>query len=762
MRDKLFGKYFRKIIISFTTLILLCVIGLSLSVYLSVGRTVQSIQYENSQKVFDQIVRMFNVIEETVHTICLQLFSADEDVRAIMNNPNVEVDIASSITTMGRIRSNINVNPIVHSIYVFNPYTKRFYSTYKQFLYQDEGLTEALSERPSYPILTPIYHIIDSNAPVFTYLMYYKMKDGQMNGGVAVNIEAGALLDSIWLDDTQNNDESVFLLTSNALLINKGGAAENIATAVLAQIPDLYEKGKTETTGFLVETVLSQKYIVSFSFMEKPEMLLVSAQPFDGIAARIQSLRNSVLSIAVIFLIVMMVAAIMVSRMVYKPVGILVAHAGAKGPVDEILYLDEMYSQYKQRLEQYETELQSHERTLKDLWLKKLMTGDVIEPEGSILRHLAQYGLTQVSICAVCVLRVGRSAVFSKTSSPKDLALLRFAVINIAMEVFAKRFENYGLDIEDDHVVIVLSIPSSDAMTEISELAQNVGALIVEHFGTPITASISDPVTKVSSLAMAYMNAVSNSDYRFVFGVQSIITPDKVKRNIENTLLDLDFKNEEEVIDAIRRIDREKIEIALTNVMGDINQRIYHNIIISTIHLTYMIMEVSAEVCRPKALVETEQKLNDILRNIFTIETSDEFQERLMHSLEPVLSINEDIRNNAKYDALMQTVMDFVDKQIGDPALCLKQVAGMAKLSTKHLNFLFKSINGITIPEYIAEIRMKKAAYYLESTSMSIREIIKAIGIENQTYFYSLFKKKYQVSPKTYQLNYLFQQNNPQ
>jgi YesN/AraC family two-component response regulator len=50
-------------------------------------------------------------------------------------------------------------------------------------------------------------------------------------------------------------------------------------------------------------------------------------------------------------------------------------------------------------------------------------------------------------------------------------------------------------------------------------------------------------------------------------------------------------------------------------------------------------------------------------------------------------------------------------------------------------------------------VRIKKAVEWIEKTKLSISSIIEKVGFDNLSYFYKLFKKKYGVTPKEYQID---------
>ena len=72
----------------------------------------------------------------------------------------------------------------------------------------------------------------------------------------------------------------------------------------------------------------------------------------------------------------------------------------------------------------------------------------------------------------------------------------------------------------------------------------------------------------------------------------------------------------------------------------------------------------------------------------------------------------------------------------------------MMKMNPRRISRIFKDFSGVTIAEYISEVRLKKAAELLENTQISVYEIIEKIGLENESYFYKIFKARFRCTPK--------------
>lgn len=71
-------------------------------------------------------------------------------------------------------------------------------------------------------------------------------------------------------------------------------------------------------------------------------------------------------------------------------------------------------------------------------------------------------------------------------------------------------------------------------------------------------------------------------------------------------------------------------------------------------------------------------------------------------------------------------------------------------ITLNHLNRLFRTFCRTSPHRAVIDSRMRRAAEMLLGTGDSVREIARAVGIENEFYFSRLFKKKYHLSPNAY------------
>jgi AraC-like DNA-binding protein len=82
--------------------------------------------------------------------------------------------------------------------------------------------------------------------------------------------------------------------------------------------------------------------------------------------------------------------------------------------------------------------------------------------------------------------------------------------------------------------------------------------------------------------------------------------------------------------------------------------------------------------------------------------------------------------------------------------LTLGEMSNAVNLSPGHLRYLFKAETGMTFAQYLKSLRMEEAKALLESTFLSIKEIMYRIGMRDESHFARDFRKAHGLAPTKY------------
>ena len=103
------------------------------------------------------------------------------------------------------------------------------------------------------------------------------------------------------------------------------------------------------------------------------------------------------------------------------------------------------------------------------------------------------------------------------------------------------------------------------------------------------------------------------------------------------------------------------------------------------------------------------------------------------------------------YSLLIRSIVMYIDSNYSKE-ISLSAIAENSHVSKEHLSRTFKKETGITLSDYIARRRTKKAGELLKTTTLSISEISSFVGYSDNNYFVKIFKKHYGMTPSKYRM----------
>ncbi len=96
--------------------------------------------------------------------------------------------------------------------------------------------------------------------------------------------------------------------------------------------------------------------------------------------------------------------------------------------------------------------------------------------------------------------------------------------------------------------------------------------------------------------------------------------------------------------------------------------------------------------------------------------------------------------------ARLQEAISYVNQHFSE-GLTREEVASLVHLHPNYFSKLFKNRLGISFSDYVAECRLRRAKYLLQTTDRPIAEIIAEVGYSSNSLFYRKFGEYYEMSP---------------
>lgn len=766
-------KYQTRIYAWITTVMVFLTTLFSTVVYLKVENTVFSNEYDTNQKILNQMKFNIDYMDEMVKNVCLSSYYND-DVKSLMNLTDDETFEQMSIINK-LSNSVVASNSYIHSIDIYNNRKKVFYSTYNNFKYEDPDLVKLIHSYANVPVLKPILRKMETYRSgdfikydyVLTYFMY-EMTDNynNMNGAVIVNVKLDWLVNNIKAInslDSKRQDE-IFILDGKGEFILDAVNSRPEKNELEKYITDLYSKSikNSAIKGTYLNTgnINGRNYILSCIPIQNIDWVLIKVQPCDIVFDYINKLKNTIIIITIILLILIFIAAYTLARGFYKPFEGLLRMvgfnsdtlAGAQKNSDEFIYLKEVYKNSIDQLRKYSMEKRSNEKIIKLYFLRKLLLQSFSITSREFETNKSEHGiaLSLDKPFLIILLVIDRHKEFEAENDIETRELLKFAVINITSEILSRNFQNEAVEMKNDEIAFIVNIgdDTADVYDLLNTMLKEAQKNIFEYYKLSFTAVLSEKTDKAVELTAVYNRVSGNSVYRFVFGHMTVISPEMTKKNLTAAQHYFNDEIHKKLIEEIKHGDLKAAELRLAGLLKDVRNLEYNNMMLS---LAYLVNTIKNTVYEMNQTRKEPVNVNVILSNneIFELETMDEFHEILSKALQRII-IPVDAPNGTRDLKIAESIKRLISENYSDYNLSASGIAQQLRMSPAKISKVFKENVNMSIPEYINNIRLAKAVEWMVNSKLSVGEIMLKVGIENESYFYKIFKAKYGTTPRDY------------
>ncbi len=106
-------------------------------------------------------------------------------------------------------------------------------------------------------------------------------------------------------------------------------------------------------------------------------------------------------------------------------------------------------------------------------------------------------------------------------------------------------------------------------------------------------------------------------------------------------------------------------------------------------------------------------------------------------------------QNRQPHSKAVQLALKFIRAHYAQ-SISLEQVAAEVYLTPEYFSRIFKEETGMTFVNYLTDIRLHHSLQLLETTALRVQDVAQHVGYPNVSYFSTVFKKKYGMSPYEY------------
>lgn len=201
--------------------------------------------------------------------------------------------------------------------------------------------------------------------------------------------------------------------------------------------------------------------------------------------------------------------------------------------------------------------------------------------------------------------------------------------------------------------------------------------------------------------------------------------PEREILSLKEAVEDGDFSREQLLLEIIRDLIKEMNDMTATAILWDV-ARIYQ-------------MDTARVLEIPR---EENANLADFVREFLL-----RIKERIPEEQPPEEKITGYKKKN------IMDILEYIKAHYLDDNFSVKYMASCFETSVSNISHFFKKNTGVTISQYVEQIKLEKAKELLENSDKKVAEIAQMLRYNNSTVFIEMFKRYEGVTPGGYREN---------
>lgn len=720
-------KYFLVTWIGFFFALLITAISISFILYKNFERITLNIISSNNHELLVQAENIANHMQEVIKNSGMQTFY----------NPSVtKLRTSSSLTNFQMINgiraldSFAGYSPYIHSVYVYNSKTDYIYtssnvtSDTKKRFYDQEAIHLLKSSNPS-DRLKPVVRRINnpfSNSfkDIYTFFMYeLASEQDKFENAMLINV------DSDWMNQmlnkmNNNDEENVFIVDKEGKIIGK--SYKNVYYN-----RNFIQKMITSDSScnYFIDKKGSQKTIYMYVKFKENDWYFVREIPYSYIMKDINLMKTNTFYIILGIFIICSIASIIMIMRFYLPFNKMVdsiskVKEDSSKDIHSILNNLDFIVEDSIKTEKIK---ESYLSLLKEDFFKQLLKYRNINPV-NLIQSFRDYDINLSIEQPLVIIMIKGTRLDDYMSAVQSVAkdsLVEGIMINTHSILFVQNTSKY--------------------------MIKNICHKI--HYIDHSVVAYSNSLSFSDNISRAYSRVWETMAYHIFYPNQWIFSESMLEGKLKENMYPI--KIESAMIQALKEGDfelaKKQYQCMLETMLG------YR---FNTIKFTFKRLHLSMTTLYKD--IESAENTDSQYTSFETIE--EKFNAGV--SFYEISTIFYDLFNNIiieykkykqnKKATLIEHIKSKIETEYKNQDLSLQVIADDLGMSSTYMGKIFKSSENISISKYINKVRLEKAKILIQNSNLFVKDIAKEVGFTNSQYFYTLFKKHTQKTPKEFRL----------
>lgn len=703
--------------------------------------------YEEDLKHMTVIDNYLQSIHETLRDYTYYLMDYAAGAKFFMNRKMEPLEKADG---MRHVMSYEKWNGTFHSILIYNGLLDTFYTTVGVGQ-NDSFIMESIENNTSVSVLKPIlrelpYEFSYSSDPVFTYLYFDTDGDGDVFRGIVVNANASYICNVF--SSMKGTGSDVYIVDSEQKkYVDSSGKLHDLSKLQPDIMPTI--ENRNGTTGCFIVDDNGANKIISYLVCGYSNWTLLVVEPDTAVIDAAAYIRNLILQIALSVIIICSVVAVLFSNIIYRPFRKLssMLEENYKKHQQKGYFRDDMkvLEDSVQQIKEYERYKSSVDSILLDNYIKSVLMDDVVKKEqlAEIFAGSERYLLGQpLKMAAVQIYHYRNNTEAEREMRRKQ----RFALMSLAEKIFQVERPPLALYIRTGFFTILIPVSGNDEGKAVdwSQKSADLQAEYQRLTGNQLCVCIGDEAGGEAQLPQIYELLSKCLEYRVMRRCPSVLFSSEIEKQLDRRV-SCDTELESQILNALNREDYENARNAFSKMLLSYTNGNAGDFLQCLTHFFFPLFD-KLESAPHEGSPAWTVSFNDVYGVIASFESMDDITGWFDSVLNNLSSSHKETHPHAALiSAVEQYIKNNFQKDLG-----VKVIAAEFKISQNYIASIFRDVLGVSIMDYINNLRLETARKMLAETSMSVSDIILRTGFTSESNFYKLFKKAYNTTPNVY------------
>lgn len=710
--------------------------------------------YEKNIKELNIISDFVQARHDSIQKLTYQL-AEDPSLNTFLLHGSM--DTAQGYETMLNLKKYIDINSMFHSLSLYSGYTGEYFSTLTSRSGEDRYFREMLENLDTTTMLQPYYRSLPSDIyyvsdNVFSYFYFETDNKGKVTKAITINLDADMFCE--YLNTLKGNNAHTYIIDLNNQYIIDGSSETRALNDTTFTFSQKILDSNTER-GCFVDDPSGNEMLITYQVLKNPNWILIMEEQNTDVHNTMNIIYRFLLIFVLLLIVVGMLFSSIFYRRLYRPWSSLYHQLSSdrKSSLSPSrLYDDVEAIQNSIRLTQNQlTEFLKYQNSAKNAllesYIRALLREDThfIEKLAVSDRSAFEGFLAQPTEIAVFQIEHWKQV---KSNLPGSSDACTYTLIQISSRLFPSHHEKPAYKwvyLGKGQFLLLLfhSLLESQEQPFIEYLAE-----LQQHFtsqtGLPVTIAIGGTSGTIKELVTACHTALELFQTSILHERQSILVPTSSSEET-NTEIAYDEKSEKALIEALCNGQTQEANQILNELLDKYRRGPQETF---TLYLTQLFLRIDKRLYVSGKLQGPQSEIPFIFYHILSeAESLDDIREMFADNLEKLSFAD----NNAtqKTALTVASIKDYINEHYPED-ISLKFLSAKFNLSQGYLGAIFRDTVGISVYEYINQVRLDASAQMLLSTDLSTKAIMEKCGFINESNFYKLFKTRFDVTPKTY------------